>query len=59
MDNQMATVQQQLTQQIKIRDPQGRWRRVSSLSETEIEQIWSETTCELHEGDVLKQPLKR
>ena len=36
MNQQDTTFSQQLAQQLRIRDLQGRWRRVSSLSLDEI-----------------------
>ena len=56
MDNQPTTFQQLLSHQIKIRDLQGRWRRVSSLSETEIEQLWNETAREIRGKETFKEP---
>ncbi len=47
MNPQQPRFQDLLSRQIKIRDLQGRWRRVSMLSENEIEQLWNETTEEL------------
>ncbi len=58
MDNQITTVQLQLTHQITIRELQGRWRRVSSLNDTGIEQIWNKTTRETCERKTPKEPMK-
>ncbi|MGB0910278.1 MAG: hypothetical protein ACPGYT_07935 [Nitrospirales bacterium] len=46
MDNRQTTFQELLSRQIKIRDLQGQWRRISSLSTTEIEQLLDETVRE-------------
>ena len=54
MNQQDTTLSQQLAHQIRIRDLQGRWRRVSSLSLDEFEQLWNDTTHELREGNHLK-----
>ncbi len=51
MNNQHANFQQLLIHQIKIRDLQGRWRRISSLNEIEIEQLWNETNNEIGEWE--------
>ena len=48
MDNRQTTFQELLSRQIKIRDLQGQWRRISSLSTTEIEQLWDETANEMN-----------
>ncbi len=54
MNQQDRALSQQLAQQLRIRDLQGRWRRVSSLSLDEFEQLWNDTTHELREGNHLK-----
>ncbi len=53
MNNSNDTFQDLLSRQIKIRDLQERWRNVSSLSITEIEQLWAETAKELDEEMLL------
>lgn len=49
MDNQDTTFSQQLARQIRIRDLQGRWRRVASLSLDDFEELWNETAGEIRE----------
>lgn len=53
MDNQ------NLARQIKIRDLQGRWRKVSSLSLADFEQLWNETSGEIREWDNPNQTIKK
>ncbi len=51
MDNQDSTLSQELAHHIRIRDLQGRWRKVSSLSLADFEQLWNETTDEIREWE--------
>ena len=55
MDNQNQVFSQNLARQIKIRDLQGRWRRVSSLSLTDFEQLWNDTTNEIRDSRSLDE----
>ena len=43
MDTRDATFQELLSRQIRIRDLQGRWHRVSNLSMGKLEKLWDET----------------
>jgi len=58
MDNLPTIVQHQISDQIKIRDRQGRWRLVSNLSQDEIKQLWNETANEIPEGENPEQSTK-
>lgn len=49
MNQQDPIFSQQLARQIRVRDLQGRWRRVSSLNFEEFEQLWNETSSEIRE----------
>ena len=49
MDNQDTTISGQLARQIRIRDIQRQWRRVSSLRLVEFNQLWNETAQEKRE----------
>ncbi len=55
MDKQDTTHSQQLAHHIRIRDLQGRWRRVSSLSLTDFEQLWNDTTNEIRDSRSLEE----
>ena len=55
MDNQNQVFYQNLASQIKIRDLQGRWRRVSNLSLSDFEQLWNETTSEIRDSRSLEK----
>ncbi len=55
MDNQNQVFSQDLARQIKIRDLQGRWRRVSSLSLTDFEQLWNDTASEIRDSRSLEE----
>ncbi len=59
MDNQDRIFSRQLARQIRIRDLQGRWRRVSSLSLTDFEQLWNETADEIREWENPDQAIKK
>ncbi|GJL56706.1 MAG: hypothetical protein NPIRA02_38380 [Nitrospirales bacterium] len=58
MDNLPTLVQHQLSDQIKIRDRQGQWRRTSNLSQDEITQRWNETDNEIREWENPEQSAK-
>ncbi len=49
MDKQDRTFSHQLARQLRIQDLQGRWRRVSSLSLADFEELWNETAGEIRE----------
>ena len=60
MDKQKnPSFSQNLARQIKIRDLQGRWRRVSSLSLADFEELWNETAGELREWENPDQAIKK
>jgi hypothetical protein len=50
MSKQDRTFSQHLARQIRIRDLQGRWRRVASLSLDDFEQLWNKTAGGIRES---------
>ena len=55
MDKQDPIFSQQLARQLRIRDLQCRWRKVSNLNLTDFEQLWNETAHELRKEKRLEK----